>query len=143
MTRSWDEAAERYRRKAAEKASADARPVLEMAKAAEALNAFMSSPSGTAAKRLLAASGRHIIFGEEFEGSGYCSVYFLNGDGLQRSFEGTGTWIAYASDPPKPILNAITAEEAVRAAVEFGDKDLNGLMEWLSTELDGIAESAP
>jgi hypothetical protein len=108
------------------------------------LDQFLKNDEGCAALALLKASGRHIVFGENRDGGGYGSVYFINGEGLQVSVEPMGMWVAYArGNVEKPRLSPMSPLDAVRAAVEYGGKDPAEIMVWLEGELNKIAEAAP
>jgi hypothetical protein len=122
--------------------SKDKQPELDPAainKVIHELEEFMKSDEGEAAKELLAATGRHIIFGET-SGCGRVSVYFLNDKGLQQSIEVAGSAAAYSGQPPR--VNAILADVAIRAAThpEIGAKQPEEVMPFLRAELDKIAE---
>ncbi len=107
------------------------------------LQAFLRSEDGRSALALLSASGRHIIFGEENEGGGFASVYFLDGNGLQMSVEAAGQWTAYSKNVPQPELEAVTAEQAVDTFINLGHQKPTEIMNWLHAKLDAIASKAP
>lgn len=139
MSKDWDDAARRYREQKKVLVSGD-----EVLRAVRELDAFLESSRGQDAIELLAASGRHINFGEELMCSGYGVVYFLDGNGLQKSIEGMGSWIAY-SKPEPPQVRRSSAKEAIRAAVNpnMSGKEPRKVMPWLRAELDRIASKAP
>ena len=109
------------------------------------LATFIANAEGLAAKALLAASKRHINFGESYEGGGYGQVWFFDGTGFNRSDEAMGTWIAYAKEVPVPKITPMTAREAAEAAIDprRGAKKPDEVMAWLRSQLDIIAEQAP
>lgn len=98
---------------------------------------------GREALELLSASKRHIVLGEEKEGGGMTTVYFLDGKGLQKSVEVSGTSLAYLKEIPKPAISNLSVMEAVMAAVKLGRKDPKELVTWLRGELDKIAAASP
>jgi hypothetical protein len=137
----WREAAEKYRQ--AQPAVAQDAQKQRCEHAARQLQELLASPLGLEAIELLKASRRHIIFGEDPPEGGHTVVYFLDGEGLRRSCEASGTWTAYSTSVPQPKLFPISALEAVQVAVKFGRKDPDGLIRWLREELDKIALAAP
>ena len=157
--KNWSDAATRYREKreatakATKAAATTTSRVVEpshdfvtVAQTVTALERFLNSADGIAAKKLLTESRRHIIFGEERDGS-YTEVYYLDGEGLGKSFEAAGMWVAYATPGtvPAPQLSTITARQAIEAAINprIGGKQPEEVMPWLRAELDQIANHAP
>ncbi len=156
MTQNWNDAAARYQaanRQKLREQLVQATPValpapkpdnsLEIAQAATDLHTFMRSEEGRSALALLQESRRHFIFGEDSDGGGYGTVYYLDGTGLHRSIEAMGMWVAYSKEVAKPKISSITAHEAVTAAVENGRKKPSEIISWLRAELDKIAAAAP
>ncbi len=158
MSQKWLQAAEQYRRKNEEKSQEKIEQSITtgeshllttdelqikaglMAYAADDLQKFMNSDEGAAAKALLAASNRHIIFGEESEG-GFANVVFIDRNGLQRSYEASGMWVAYSTNVPEPRISPVQPHEAIQAAVYYSRKKPNEVMTWLRAELDKIANA--
>lgn len=156
MTQTWNNAAAQYQAASRQKlqeqqtATIPAAPPtpkpddsLEIASVATDLHVFMRSEEGRSALALLQGSGRHLIFGEDYEGGGYGTVYFINGTGLHRSIEAMGMWQLYSSEVRKPDISPIPEREAVYAAVQYGGKTPSEIMPWLRAELDKIAAAAP
>lgn len=139
MGRNWFDAARKYQ----QAKHAQSQLPAEIDKATRDLEQFIASNEGSAAKTLLKASGKHIIFGETEASGGFGAVYFMNGDGLQRSVEAMGMWTAYAKEVPKPNLSPITARQAVEAAVYYNKEKPSEVLEWLREKLNEIADSAP
>jgi hypothetical protein len=140
----WREAAARYRKAQ----SSEKRIALnnEIEKTAHDLAWFLNSEKGDEALKLLAASGLHIIFGTEKAGNGKIAVYLLNGTGLWKSVEATGSSAAYEKQRPSPQLSGIDAMAAITVAVNpetGGGRSPDRIMAWLRNELDAIAERAP
>lgn len=138
---SWLEAAEKYNRHspAAKKQEEDAL----VHQIASELQLFLDSHEGQAAKALLKASGRHIILAEERDGP--CgTVYFLDGEGLKKSHEAMGMWVAYtkSENVPAPQVLHLDAREVVEAA-RRDKRPLDGLIACIHRDLDSIASEAP
>lgn len=100
---------------------------------------------GESAKRLLAASGNHIIIVEENEGGAYGKVYFFGKDGFQESVEAMGTWTAYASkdEVMPPRISSISVLDVVKAFSWLDGRSPKEIMKKIQRELDAIASSAP
>lgn len=134
-----DEAAARLaaRRQAAAEADRAMRAAIEFA--VPQLEALMAQ-RGTAAQRLLAASGEgaYILFGSARGGGKYCSVY-LDQNGLRRE---VGTCGGLGSKPTDK--RAATAREAIEAfAYRGAGKDKPELVRiivtWLTDQVDAYA----
>lgn len=137
----WSQAAEKYQ---AAKITASTKEAA-IASAVAELEEFMLADGETAMK-LLGASGKSIELAEQSETSSFVVVYFFDGNGLQSVAGSVGLGAAYASfggktEQPKP--SPITAEDAIRAAVEYGGKKPEEVVPWLRSELDRIASEAP
>jgi hypothetical protein len=152
----WQDAARRYREAAQIKTQETQQTAqlgyekplhspADVLQATRELEQFLRSDEGRAALDLLTASNRHINFGEEYEGGGSSVVFFIDGTGLNRSIEASGTWTVYAKEVPKPKITPITAKEAIEAAINprMGGKKPNEVMTWLRSQLDAIASHAP
>lgn len=156
----WTDAAERFREKrATQKAQEEQRVVAktqadqqvkerqeryaaDVKKAADELFGFISSPQlWIPAKNLLAASERHIVIAEENEGGGSGVVYFIDGNGLQKSVEAMGMWMAYAQkdDIPKPNISSVDVGEVARLAIRQGVEP-HQIVERIRQQLDRLAE---
>ena len=142
----WRDAAAAYaRQKQVEQPTQDEpvppRPLVDPIQkraAVQALQRFLTSAQGAAATELLRASGQHIVIAQENEGGGYATVYFLDGDGLHRSVEAAGMWVAYASRVPAPNITPATCEEVVSEAVFQGTRP-EEILPQLIQELNAIA----
>lgn len=152
----WQDAARRYRESAQIKTQETQQTTqldypkplhspADVLQATRELEQFMRSDEGRAALELLTASGRHLNFGEEYEGGGSSVVYFIDGTGLNRSIEASGTWTIYAKEVPKPSITPVTAKDAIEAAINpcMGAKKPSEVMTWLRSQLDAIASQAP
>ena len=108
------------------------------------LDEFMNS-YGDDAIELLLASNRRIIFGEDRTNNRLRIVYYIGGHGLIQSIDPLGVydsymgiWIQY-DDDIKGTMSPITSVHAIEAAVNYGDKKANEVVDWLKVELDKIA----
>lgn len=111
------------------------------------LEQFMQGDEGVAAKKLLAASGNIIRFAEDGD-SQMNTVYFMDGNGLQTSYEvaqSQSNLFRYSGDekPPKPQISRCSAEQIVNAAVTHSKWLPHDFMQILRAALDKIANSAP
>lgn len=155
----WSKAAEKYRQARVEdevaKRNIITTPLITVSpelvrKEAKDLEDFLASQEGIIALELLKASGTHIIFGEDRPDGGFGTVYFLGGDGLQKSVEPMGLWIAYAEKIPKPIVTKIAPRHAVEAfwRAIAGQNRCHSVFQidvlsWLLVKIDKIAKAAP
>ncbi len=155
MSQKWLDAARRYRQAEERQPKAlisqlevQARAEIwrlwaaKIADAARDLEQFVHSEEGHAARALLGAARRHIIFGEEREG-GYADVSFIDVAGLQKSYEPHGTWTIYAKpgELPKPKIMPMAARDAVQDFVLYTKKKPWEVLPWLRSELDKIADA--
>ena len=114
----------------------------ELMQAVTDLQQFIAN-DGPAALELLSASKRHIILGENNDGGGMTTVYFLGDKGLQMSVEPSGTRLAYMKEIPAAKIRDISVIETVTAATTLGCKNSQELVAWIRDELDKIAAAAP
>ncbi len=126
-----------FLRREQEEASARAKKLYdEIVREISDLSTFMEG-DGKFAMTLLKCSGKRIIFADHNDGGGCSTLYQLDGEGLHRSAQASGTWIAYtAKKLPEPRLVPLTPEHAVHAARACGRYEL---VSWLKIELDKIA----
>ena len=112
-------------------------------KTAAELQLFLNSLEGQLAVELLKASGRHIILAEERDGP-RGTVYFLDGEGMRKSHEAMGLWVAHANPTniPAPQVLPLEAREAVEAVMR-DQQPLDGLIARICRDLDSIASEAP
>lgn len=146
MTHRWDQATKKYEEKRLRPSVSPMAPFIskedhQVELGASLLSEFMEK-QGESAKKLLRAAGKHIIFGELREGGGYGVVYYIDGDGLNESYEAMGTWMAYSKEVPKPKITPSTAETAAFAAIHYGGIVPSELVMWLERKLDAIAAEA-
>jgi hypothetical protein len=113
---------------------------------ANALRKFILSEEGTSAKILLQASKQYVILEEEYDGGGYGSVYFLDGEGYKVSFEAMGTWQIYArTGSTKEPKVSLVAEFNLACAIvrqSEGQASAEGLLNFVIRKLDAIAADA-
>lgn len=152
----WDGAAKKYEddKRAVEKLRKMAIPAndkknssvmqREIEDAIAGLEEFLKD-RGESAKRLLAASGRHIIIIEENDGGGYGTVYFFGKDGFQKSVEAMGMWMIYAGkdNVGPPEISPVSALDVVRVFVCLDGRSPKEIIKKIQRELDAIASSAP
>ncbi len=154
MTQKWADAARLYR----EAQAAKSKPVppvqqeqvqqdtwrlqaVQIAEAGRDLEQFVNSEEGRTAMELLGAAQRHLIFGEEADG-GYATVFFIDGKGIQKSYEPHGTWTAYSKGNfPDPQISQATSREAAQAAVWYARRKPEDVVTWLRGELDKLADA--
>lgn len=115
----------------------------EIQEAAIQLAAFLSSRQGKAAMDLLTATSEqrsHFVFGEDRDGGGFAVIYYLDGTGLRRSYEPSGSWTIYLGKPPAPQISCISAADAVLAAANRKRIAPEKLMEEVRRHLNLIAD---
>lgn len=113
----------------------------EIKAAADYLERFLfDSVEGTAARRLLTATDKHIILGELPASPGRAVVCFLDGEGLKKSIDGKGLSGAYGNQ--QLDVSSSTSEQAVKAFThsEHGTRKPKEIVNYLRRELDKIAE---
>lgn len=117
--------------------------MLESAKLSSMLTIFWTSEEGSAARKLLGASGTFVRIAEENEGGGYGVVYIIDEFGLRQSVEAMGTWTAYTQDKEalKSKLSPASVERVAELAVRQGST-ADAVMQRIYDELDAIAECA-
>jgi len=154
MTQNWVDAARRYKEIEAAKPKPVPAPQQErvqadtwrlkaaqIADAGRELERFVNSEEGRAAMELLGAAKRHLIFGEEAEG-GYAEVFFIDANGIQKSYEVHGTWTVYAKEKlPEPKISRATSQEAAQAAVWYARRKPEEIVTWLRGELNKLADA--
>jgi hypothetical protein len=154
MTQNWVNAARRYKEIEAAKPKPAPAPQQErvqadtwrlqaaqIADAGHELERFIKSEEGRAAMELLGAAKRHLIFGEQAEG-GYAEVFFIDANGIQKSYEAHGTWTVYTKEKlPEPKISRATSRDAVQAAVWYAQRKPEEVVTWLRSELDKLANA--
>ena len=108
------------------------------------LSVFLASEEGKTAQALLAASRKSVRICEENPGGGYGVVYFIDGQGLRKSIEPMGMWVAYSrNDKEKaPKISAANCNEVASLALRQGLSP-DQIMQKICDELDSIAAGAP
>ena len=98
----------------------------EQLRGAEQLDQFLNSDDGKAGLALLTARKSWIRLAESEPCFGYCTVWFLDGEGLKSSNEANGMWIAYAKRESvrEPSLPPASAEEVFSAVPGYGAQKL-------------------
>jgi hypothetical protein len=131
----WREAARRYREEAEQDTAREQEKGRDeeraIRRAGQELNLFMSSAQGLAARELLEASGRMIVFAREIEHR-CVTLWCFDKRGLSR-------WFSF--DLP-PSWNQLRPEEAVEVAFRKNKRAVppGEFMSWLRSKLESIAE---
>ena len=116
----------------------------EQLRGVEQLDQFLKSDDGKAGLDLLAARKSWIRLAESEPCFGYCTVWFLDGEGLKSSNEANGMWIAYAKRESvrEPSISPATAADVFSAVASYGEKELQSpgaLVAYISARLDQLA----
>ena len=137
MNSKWEEAARKYE---------DAKQDVEekrIRSAGATLDMFIASEEGRSATRLLAASTYVIPLAEDGPEGGRTIVYALGKDGFVKITSAAGMHLTLGKADFEPIFEIIVGIEAVNAAVKYGRKKPEDVLNFIREKLDKVAEEAP
>lgn len=113
---------------------------VSLEQAAQQLQDFLASSDGETALRMLRLATQHIVLAEDREGMGYGNVWFLDGDGLQVSYEAMGEWVAYSKTVPDPVIRSASSRVVVWQTAEYQKIPFDQVVGYIQQQLDLIAQ---